>query len=116
MSNISFAGVGIGQHGWLKVNTANEVEVHKIPRADGSIIRRRGGGLKTLTVTAWIKTDNRFEIEEYFNDLAGNLTSAVADLIVNGETYSNCILQNVSPASTHLNAMSFTVTFLKSGD
>jgi len=116
MPNITFNGVGIGDHGWISINTANEVEVHKIPRADGAIIRRRGGGLKTITVHAWIKKDTRAEIETYFNQLPGILTSAVADLVVNGVTYSDCILQSVSPDSNHNDFNRFTITFIKSGD
>lgn len=116
MSNVTFNGVSIGDHGWVEIATSNEVEVHKIPRADGAIIRRRGGGLKTLTVHAWKKFDNRFEVETYFNGLAGTLSSAVSDLIVNGVTYSNCLLQNVSADSTHNNFARFSITFIKSGD
>ena len=116
MSNASFGGIGIGDHTWLEVRTANEVEVHKIPRADGSIIRRRGGGLKTLALHAWIKKSSRVEIETYFNQLAGTLTSAVADLIVNGVTYTDCILQSVSADPTHNNFSRYSLIFLKSGD
>jgi hypothetical protein len=116
MANITFNGVGIGDHGWVEISTTNEVEVHKIPRADGAILRRRGGGLKTLTVNAWIKRDKRSDVEKYFNELAGALTSDIADLIVNDVTYSNCLLQNIAADPVHNNWARFTVTFLKSGD
>lgn len=120
MANATFAGIQIGDHAWLSINTENEVEVHKIPRADGAIIRRRGGGLKTLTVNAWIlRTDvleKRKDIEQYFDQLAGSFGSAVADLIVNGITYSNCIFKSISQDSIHNRWSRFTVTFIRSGD
>lgn len=115
-SNINFNGVDIGCHGWLEINTENEVEVHKIPRADGAIIRRKGGGLKTITVHAWKVFSTRAQKEQYMNALAGNLTSALATLIANGVSYTNCILQDVTDDSTHNNWAEFTLTFLKSGD
>jgi len=115
-SNVNFNGVNIGCHAWLEINTENEVEVHKIPRADGAIIRRKGGGLKTLKVHAWQVWNTRAEVEQYMNSLAGNLSSGIGDLIVNGVTYSNCILQDVSSDANHNNFAQFTVTFLKSGD
>ena len=116
MANASFNGIAIGDHAWLEVSTENEVEVHKIPRADGAILRRRGGGLKTLTVHAWITRAGRDDVETYFNGLAGMFTSGVASLVVNGVTYTNCILQSISADSNHNKFSRFTVTFLKSGD
>lgn len=116
MSNITFSGIAIGDYGELTVNTSNEVEVHKIPRADGAILRRRGGGLKTLTISSWIKRDTKAEVESYFDQLAGILSSAIGDLVVNGVTYSNCLLKSVSPDSGHNTFSAFTVTFIKSGD
>ena len=116
MATATFNGIGIGDHAWVAIGTTNEVEIHKIPRADGAILRRRGGGLKTLTVSAWLVSDNKAQNETYFNELAGNLTSGVGDLIVHGVTYSNCILKSVSADSSHNDFSRFTVTFLKSGD
>ena len=118
--NATFNGVGIGDHAWVSFNTANEIEVHKIPRADGAILRRRGGGLKTITVNAWIVKkdvlDTRSNIEEFFDQLAGAFGSGIADLIVNGITYSNCIFQSISQDAIHNKWSNFTVIFLKSGD
>ncbi len=115
VSNATFNGIEIEDHAWLEVDTENEVEVHKIPRADGVITRRRGGGMKTLTVHGWITRNQRNEIEQYFDGLAVNFTSAKADLIVNGKTYSDCLLKSISPDSDHNNWARFSVVFLKSG-
>jgi hypothetical protein len=120
MANATFNGVAIGDHAWVSIGTANEIEVHKIPRADGAILRRRGGGVKTLTVTAWIKKygigEERADIEQYFDQLGGAFGSDFADLIVNGVTYSNCLFQNIAPDTVHNKWSRFTVTFLSSGD
>ena len=118
--NATFNGIAIGDHAWVSINTTNEIEVHKIPRADGAIIRRRGGGVKTLTVNAWkLRTgalEKRKDIEQFFDQLAGSFGSGIADLIVNGVTYSNCIFQNLSQDAIHNRWSRFTVTFIKSGD
>lgn len=116
MCNAIFNGIGIGDHAWLEVRTENEVEVHQIPRADGAIIRRRGGGIKNMVIHGWVVRNRRSEIEQYFDTLGGDLSSAVGDLIVNGKTYSNCILKSISPDSIHNRWARFTVTFFKSGD
>lgn len=115
MANATFNSVNIGDHAWVSINTSNEVEVHKIPRADGAIIRRRGGGLKIITVNAWIKKSTRGEIEQYFDDLAEAFTSDIGDLVVNTRTYSNCILQTITADTIHNNWANFTITFIKSG-
>ena len=116
MSNGSFNGVVIGDHCWLEISTENEVEVHKIPRADGAILRRRGGGLKTLTVYGWVKKMSRKSLEEYINSLAGAFGSGLADLVVNGNTYSNCILKSISPGSDYYQWSRFSIVFYQSGD
>lgn len=120
MPNATFNGIVIGDHAWVSISTENEVEIHKIPRADGVIIRRRGGGLKTLTVIGWIKKtanlETRSDIEQYFDQLAGAFGSDVSDLIVNGETYSNCIFKRISQDTIHNKWANFTIIFIKSGD
>ena len=120
MVNATFNGVGIGDHAWISIQTNNELEVHKIPRADGAIIRRRGGGLKTITVNAWMKRTDvgeyRADVEQYFDQLAGAFGSAGANLVVNGVTYSNCFFQSISQDTVHNRWSEFTVSFIKSGD
>ena len=95
MSNASFNGITIGDFCHLQVDTKNEVEIHKIPRADGAILRRRGGGLKTLTVYGWVKKLSRKDLESYINSLAASFGSGLATLIINNNTYSNCILESI---------------------
>jgi len=116
MSNASFNGVAIGDYAWVEVSTENEVEIHKIPRADGCIIRRRGGGLKTMTVHGWVKKMRRQDLETYLNGLAGSFGSGLADLVINHNTYSNCIFKSISPGAEHNIWSRFTILFYKSGD
>ena len=115
MANATFNGVQLGDFGWVETSTENEVEVHKIPRADGSIIRRRGGGLKTIIYHGWIIKTVRKDVEQYFAELASNLTSAVATLTVDGISYNNCILKSISQGGIHNRWARFTITFLQSG-
>lgn len=115
MSNATFEGIQIGDFVHLSTGTENEVEVHKIPRAEGAILRRRGGGLKTLTITGWVKKMSRKSLEEYLDSLASSFGSGLGTLIVNSNTYTNCILKSISPDSDHFKWSRFTITFYKSG-
>ena len=115
MSNASFSGVIIGDYAWVEIAIEQEVEVHKIPRADGVILRRRGGGIKTITVHGWVKKTKRKDLEIYLNGLATAFGSGLGDLVVNGNTYSNCILKSVSPDSDYNRWSRFNITFYKSG-
>jgi len=115
LSNATFSGVTIGDYAWVEISQENEVEVHKIPRADGAILRRRGGGVKTMTVYGWVKKLSRKDLEIYLNNLAANFGSGLADLIVNGNTYSNCILKSISPGSDHYQWSRFSIVFYRSG-
>ncbi len=116
MSNCHFNGITIGDYGWVEIAQENEVEIHKIPRADGSILRRRGGGLKTITVQGWVKKTSRQELETYINGLAAAFGSGLADLVVNHNTYSNCILKSISPGSDYYKWSRFSIVFYRSGD
>jgi hypothetical protein len=116
MANATFNGVNLGDHAWVSTDTQNQVEVHLIPRADGAIVRRRGAGVKTLTVHGWIKKDFRTEIQQYFNQLGGNMGSDLGDLIVDGYTYPNCVFNTISQSGEHNNWATFTITFTQSGD
>jgi hypothetical protein len=115
MSNGSFNGVQIGSYCYLNTDTENEVEIHKIPRADGAILRRRGGGLKTLNVSGWVKKMSRRELETYIDSLGAAFGSGLADLVVNGNTYSNCILKSISPGSDYYRWSRFSIVFYRSG-
>ena len=116
MGNGSFNGIALGDFCHLQIDTENEVEIHKIPRADGAILRRRGGGLKTMTVHGWVKKMRRQDLENYLNGLAAAFGSGLADLVINHNTYSNCILKSISPGAEHNLWSRFTIVFYKSGD
>jgi len=115
MSNGSFNGVNIGNYCWLEIATANEVEIHKIPRADGAILRRRGGGLKTMSVHGWVKKMRRQDLEIYLDGLAAAFGSGLASLVINNNTYTNCIFKSISPGPEHNVWSRFTIVFYKSG-
>jgi len=115
MSNAAFNGVNIGDYAWLETSTENEVEVHKIPRADGAILRRRGGGLKNIVVHGWVKKMRRQDLEIYLDGLAAAFGSGLASLVINNNTYTNCILKSISPGAEHNNWSRFSIVFYKSG-
>lgn len=116
MSNGAFNSVIIGDYCHLEISTEHEIEIHKIPRADGSIIRRRGGGLKTMTVHGWVNKMRRQDLESYLNSLAAAFGSGLADLVINHNTYSNCIFKSISPGADHNTWSRFSIVFFKSGD
>ena len=115
MANAYFNSIVIGDYAWLETDTENEVEVHKIPRADGAILRRRGGGLKTMTVHGWVKKMRRQDLETYINGLEASFGSGLASLVINHNTYTNCIFKSISPGSVHNNWSRFSIIFYRSG-
>jgi len=115
MANGTFNGVVIGDFCHLEISTENEIEIHKIPRADGAIIRRRGGGVKTMTVHGWVKKMRRQDLEIYMNGLTANFGSGLASLVINNNTYTNCIFKSISPGSEHHTWSRFSIVFYKSG-
>jgi len=115
MGNSTFSGIQIGDFAHLETSTDNEVEIHKIPRADGAILRQRGGGLKTMTIHGWVKKLSRKQLELYLDNLGAAFGSALGTLIVNGNSYTNCIFKRISPDSDHFKWSRFTIIFYKSG-
>jgi len=116
MSNGSFNGVNLGSFCHMNVDTELEIEIHKIPRADGAILRRRGGSVKTINISGWVKKMSRQELELYIDGLAASFGSGLADLVVNHNTYSNCILKSISPGSDYYKWSRFTIVLYRSGD
>ena len=115
MSNGVFNGVVLGDYCHLEIATENEVEIHKFPRADGAKLRRRGGGLKTMTVHGWVKKMRRQDLEIYLDGLADSFGSGLSDLVINNNTYSNCILKSILPGPEHHKWSRFSIVFYKSG-
>ena len=68
-----------------------------------------------MTVHGWVKQLSRKDLETYLNELASNFGSGLADLIVNGNTYSNCIFKSIAPGSDHYQWSRFSIVFYKSG-
>ena len=114
--NASFNAINIGDHAYLAPSHAVELEIKKIPRADGSIIRRRGGGVQTLTVHAWVTKTQRVDIESYLAQLAVSFGTAGANLIVNGVTYSNTFFNSLSAGGDDHQWNYFDVTCVRNDD
>ena len=115
-NNGTFNGILIGEHCWLEPSYNVELEVKKIPRADGCIVRRRGGGVQTLTVHAWITKNHRVDLESYLSQLATSFGTASANLIINGVTYSDTFFQSMSVGGDDHQWNYFTCTFIKNAE
>lgn len=114
--NATFNSIDIGDFAWLEISFSNELEVRKIPRADGCIVRRRGGGEQILTVHAYVTKTTRANFEQYFKELPIFFGSGSHTLTVNGIDYTNTLFISVSPGGDYKNFTTFTVIFRRSGE
>lgn len=111
--NGQFGSTDIGDHCWVVPTFDFDLEIKKIPRANGAVINNRGGGHHILTVHAWVRRNTRQDLESYLHDLADSFGTTSKTLTINGETYANCYFQSITPSSEHNNFNFFTVVFVK---
>lgn len=111
-----FNSIALGDHCFLEPGYDVELEIKKIPRADGCIVRRRGGGVQTLTVHAWVVKNSRVNIESYLAQLATSFGTAGANLVINGVTYSNTFFQDMSPGSDDHQWNYFSCSFVRNAE
>jgi len=114
--NASYNSIDIGDFAWLEISYANVLEIKKIPRADGCIVRRRGGGEQTLTVHAYAVKTTRANFEQYFKALPTSFGSGSATLTVNGIDYTNTFFISTAPGGDYKNFTTFTVVFKRSAE
>jgi len=114
--NASFAGTYIGDFAWLEISYSNVLEIKKIPRADGCIVRRRGGGEQSLTVHAYAIKTTRANFEQYFKDLPLSFGSGSSTLSVNGIDYTDTFFESIAPGGDYKNFTTFTVSFRRSAE
>jgi len=114
--NAVFGTTDIGDFAWLEISFSNNLEIKKIPRADGCIVRRRGGGEQILTVHAYVTKTTRANFEQYFKGLPLSFGSGSATLTVNGIDYTNTFFVSVSPGGDYKNFTTFTAIFRRSGE
>lgn len=114
--NASFNSENIGDFAWLEISFSNNLEIKKIPRADGCIVRRRGGGEQTLTVHAYVTKTTRANFEQYFKGLPLLFGSGSSTLTVNGIDYTNTFFVSLSSGGDYKNFTSFTAIFRRSGE
>jgi len=80
---ITFNGIYLGDHAWASFAYNGNVSKRIVPRARGAIMydtKEMGGGVVTITVTAWVVKDTRKQLEKFFYDLQGDLGRAKATL------------------------------------
>jgi len=113
-----YGGVQIGDYAYGTPDDTPNLLTETIPRATGVVLKFLGGGLQTVTVTAWVinfAARRRKELEEYLRDLAGNLnTQSPASLTINGVTYTNSFYNGISVSDDGHHWARFTVEFLRS--
>jgi len=116
-SRVSFNGVTIGDYAWAVVGFSGNTSVRVIPRAKGVRIystEEMGGGYRTITVSAYVIKQSRKDLEEYFRTLPDLLGHEAATLVVEGVSYTNCVMTGINPESTYEKWNTFTVEFLQS--
>ena len=113
ISNGSFKGILIGDHCSAVINYNRDLEVKKIPRANGSIIRNTGGGIQSIAVGAWVIKDTRKDVEEYCTNIAISFGNISGDLIINDVTYSDCFFTSITPGGDDQHWNVFTLNFVR---
>jgi len=113
-----YGGVQIGDYAYATPDDTPDILVETIPRATGVVLKFIGGGLQTVTVTAWsvnFIARRRKELEEYLRDLASRLIAqSPGALIVNGVTYTSSFYNGISISDEGHHWANFTVEFLRS--
>lgn len=118
MSNrITFNSIEIGDHAWAQIDFEGNVLKRNIPRAIGNVVyptETMGGGLRTITVHAWVIKETRAALETYMRDLPTNLGHALATLSIDGVDYTNCALESISTDGDNFSWAIFTCVFVQS--
>lgn len=112
-SNGTFKAIDIGDHCSIIVSYSRDVEMKEIPRANGVIIRNRGGGKQDIMVNAWVIKTTRQQIEDYCRALATSFGNTVGTLIINGTTYTNCYFIDMMPNAEDKRWNIFSLRFVR---
>jgi len=119
---IKWKAVDIGDYAYVSFEYTGNNDIRIIPDAKGVKIRgtdELGGGYLTINVNAIVAKDNRFDLEDYFNDMDSifSLTSK-GDLLISDEngsvTLTDCYLEGFSQSGEDLKVNSFSMRFIKS--
>jgi len=114
---ITFNSVYLGDHAYASFSYQGNVVTRIIPRARGARLydtNEMGGGLITISISAWVVRDTRKELEQYFYNLQGNLGRTKATLDIDGWEIENAAIENyeMTNSENHSHSM-FTVTITK---
>lgn len=119
---VQWKGKNVGDYAFVSFNYSANNDVRVIPRAKGVKIRSTeelGGGYLTITVSAIVAKNSRFELEDFFYTLDANLSLTVpGDLVISDENgtrlIADCHLDSFSQDSNDLKVNTFQLSFLKS--
>jgi hypothetical protein len=119
---VQWKGTELGDYAFVTWDYNGNNEVRIIPKAEGVKIRSTaelGGGYLHITVNALVAKNNRFELEQFFNNLhtTFDLTTE-GDLTIADEngtlTLTDCYLESFNQGTEDLKVVAFTFKFIKS--
>jgi hypothetical protein len=110
-------GVAIGHHAeGMRFEMQRQYPLREIPRARGA--RSRGpvsGAVIRLVVTSHA-TVTAEHLARYLEDLARSIGACPVDLVANGQTYEDVVLERLSPTHTDRRWGQFTAEFIQAVD
>jgi len=108
----------IGYTEWASISYQGNISSRIIPRAKGVKLystEEMGGGIKEITIYAYIIKNSRLEVEQYLNTLIDNIANKKGDLIIEGTlTLSDCYLESLRSDSDYKKWNYFDISFKKS--
>lgn len=117
-NRVQFNSIDLGDQAWASFGYSGNTTSKILPRAKGVSIydtNENGGGLINITINAWVIKTTRKVLEQYFYNLEGNLGREKANLVIDGWTLSNCVIESYNMNNSESqNYSKFTVSLIKS--
>jgi hypothetical protein len=117
LNDFTFGGVDMGSISCPTIIEALNVSktpiVIPIPRSRGVRLRtKQSGGSVVFTLKSWLRGgDTRQDLEQLIVDKFEELSGGKEDLVGNGYTYKNCVVQNFTPQSSDRLERTLPVTY-----
>ena len=116
MSEAYFDGDQISHNSYIVPNGTNTPRIITYPRTIGGILQESGVTEKRLQLRSYLippDGGSREDVENYFHELNERIGSKEATLLVNGNHYPNCSVENIQYEDKIVkNFIRFDVNFL----